>query len=91
MSTATEKEMKELRAELAALKEDLANIGETVGRIAGTATDEGRQRIRSAAQSSKQQARDTISSLEHEIEERPMTSVAAAMGIGFILGRLLDR
>jgi len=91
MATATEKELQELKSEFANLKGDLANIGETVARIAESAKEESRHRIRSAADASRQQARDTLSAFEHEVEERPMTSIAAALGVGFVLGRLFDR
>jgi ElaB/YqjD/DUF883 family membrane-anchored ribosome-binding protein len=29
--------------------------------------------------------------VQHEIEERPLTSMAVAFGAGFLLGKLLDR
>ena len=91
MATATEKELQQLKAEFASLKEELANIGDTVGRIASSATESGQERVRSAAKKTQRQAQDRWQALESEIEERPMTSVAAALGIGFLLGRLLDR
>jgi ElaB/YqjD/DUF883 family membrane-anchored ribosome-binding protein len=91
MATSTDKELQQLKAEFSTLKDELASIGETVGRIASSATEEGQQRVRSAADRTRQQARQSWSAFEHEVEERPMTSIAAALGIGFILGRLLDR
>ncbi|NBD96264.1 MAG: DUF883 family protein [Gammaproteobacteria bacterium] len=91
MATATDKEVQELRNEIAALKEELSNIGNTVSNIARSATDEGRERVRAAAEHSREQARQTWGAFEREVEERPMTSIAAALGIGFILGKLLDR
>lgn len=91
MASATEKELQELKAEFASLKEELANIGDTVGRIAQTAKDDGQEQVRSAVKRSRQEARETWGALEREVEERPMTSIAAALGIGFVLGKLLDR
>jgi len=91
MATATDKEVQELRDEIAALREELSNIGNTVSNIAHSATDEGRERVRAAAEHSREQARQTWGAFEREVEERPMTSIAAALGIGFILGKLLDR
>lgn len=29
--------------------------------------------------------------VEHQIEEHPMTSVGVTMGVGFIIGMLVDR
>jgi len=91
MSTATEKELEQLKAEFAAVRDELANIGKTVGRLSSSASEDGQQRLRSAAGKTRQHAQDGWSALENEVEERPMTSIAAALGIGFILGRLLDR
>ncbi len=91
MATATEKELQELKKEFAALQGELSEIGKTVSQLARTATDEGRDRIRAAADQGREQARQTWSAFEKEVEERPMTSLAAALGIGFILGKLLDR
>jgi len=91
MSTATDKELQQLREEFSNLKGELAAIGETVGRIASSATEEGQNRVKSAAGRTRQQAQAGWGAFEQEVEERPMTSIAAALGIGFILGRLLDR
>lgn len=91
MATNAEKELQELKQEFATLREELAGIGKTVSNLAHSAADEGRDRVRSAAERSRQQARETWGAFEHEIEERPMTSIAVALGIGFILGKLLDR
>lgn len=91
MATNAEKELQELKKEFAALKKELSGIGKTVSQLSHSAADEGRERLRDVADHSRQQARQKWDAFEHEIEERPMTSVAVALGIGFILGRLLDR
>jgi ElaB/YqjD/DUF883 family membrane-anchored ribosome-binding protein len=91
MATVTDKEVQELKDEIAALKKELSNIGDTVSNIARSAADEGKDRVRAAAEHSREQARQTWGAFEREVEERPMTSIAAALGIGFILGKLLDR
>jgi len=91
MAASTEKELQELRDEFKQLKEELSGIGKTVRQLAHSATDEGRERLRSAADQTRQQARETWGAFEHEIEQRPMTSIAVALGIGFILGKLFDR
>lgn len=91
MATATEKELDELKKEFATLKGELSEIGGIVSRIAESATDEGRERIQAAADRTRDTAREKWGSFEKEVEERPMTSLAMALGIGFILGKLLDR
>lgn len=91
MSTATEKDLKELRSEYASLKSDLAEMSKTIGDLASDGIDEGSKRVRSAARHSRDRARETLGAFENEIEERPITSLAVALGAGFVLGKLLSR
>lgn len=91
MTTATEKDLKELRNEYASLKSDLAKMSDTISKLAHDGMDEGRDRLRGAARQSRKQARETLSAVEHEIEERPVTTMAIALGVGFVLGKLLSR
>lgn len=90
-TTTSEKELEELKKELTNLRKDMSEIGKTVSKFARSATEEGRERVRSAADQSREQARETWGAFEKEVSDRPMTSLAAAMGIGFILGKLLSR
>lgn len=91
MSTATEKDLKELRNEYASLKSDLAEMKETISKLASDGIIEGRERVRDTARQSRDRARETLGAFENEIEERPITSLAVALGAGFILGKLLSR
>lgn len=91
MATATDKELKELKEEFSALKSELSKISKTVSHLAKSATDEGRSRIRATADQSREQVRETWGAFEKEVEERPMTSIALALGVGFILGKVLGR
>ena len=45
MATTTDKELQELKDEFATLKSELSEIGDTVSRLARSATDEGRADI----------------------------------------------
>ena len=91
MATNTDTELQELRKELDGLKSDMADIAETIGKIARSSAEHGRERIRGAADYSRQQAKEALGTVEKEIEERPLTSLAVALGMGFILGKLIDR
>jgi ElaB/YqjD/DUF883 family membrane-anchored ribosome-binding protein len=91
MSTTTEKDLKELRSEYASLKSDLAEMSKTIANLANDGIDEGSKRVRSVARHSRDRARETLGAVENEIEERPITSVAVALGAGFVLGKLLSR
>lgn len=91
MATATDKELQELKDEFSALKSELSEMGKTLSHLARSATDEGRNRIRAAADHSREQARESWGAFEKEVEDRPMTSIAIALGIGIVIGKLLDR
>jgi len=102
MTTASDKELKELREEFTSLKSDVSEIGKSLSKLAQDsasegrdkirdAAEEGRERLSAAARRSGQQVRRGWDTFEGEIEDRPMTSLAVALGLGFILGRLLDR
>lgn len=91
MATAMDKELKELKDEFSALKGEFSDMSKTVSRLAQSATDEGRDRVRAAADQSREYARESWGAFEKEVEARPMTSIAAALGLGIILGKLLSR
>lgn len=91
MTTAIEKDLNELRKEYASLRSDLAEMSETISNLASDGISEGRKRVRSAARHSRDRARETFDAFENEIEERPITSLAIALGAGFVLGKLLSR
>lgn len=84
-------EIQELKAELASLKSDMADIGDTLAKLARSTANEGRERVKEAASYSRDQAKQTLGAFEKEVEERPMMSLAVALGIGFVLGKLIDR
>jgi ElaB/YqjD/DUF883 family membrane-anchored ribosome-binding protein len=91
MATNPQVELEELKQEFARLRADMSELTETLKRLARSTAEEGRERLRSTAEQSREHARQRWDSIEREIEQRPMTSVAIALGIGFILGKLLDR
>lgn len=91
MATNSEKDIQELRDEMSKLRSDFTEISKTLRRISGERVEKGREKLRESAEWSRKRARDSLGDFEHEIEERPLTSIATAFGVGFILGKLLDR
>lgn len=91
MATATEKDLEELKSQYASLKSDLAEMSKAVSTLTRDGVAEGRKRVRGAADQGREQARETWGVVEHEIEERPITSLAVALGVGFVLGKLMAR
>lgn len=90
MSTATDKDIEDLKSQIADLRDDLSGVADALKKLSGNAAGESAERVRRAAERTRDKAKDTLGSLEHEIEDRPFTSVATAFGIGFLLGKLLD-
>lgn len=80
------------------LKEDLASLRSDVRQLADSLKSTSASHLRSGADSARAsadrfrgQAREAARSAESEIEAHPLTSVFTAFGIGFVLGKLLDR
>jgi ElaB/YqjD/DUF883 family membrane-anchored ribosome-binding protein len=85
----------DLQAQISRLKEDLAGLAAT---IADLGTEKVRGAKRSAAKtydSARQTGEDTISELHEQLaasaRERPLTTIAAAAGIGFLAALLARR
>lgn len=81
----------ELKAELASLREDISNITETLRRLSGEQVKSGRERTRQAAKHTRERVNQAVGTVEGEIQQYPLTSLATAFGVGFIVGKLLDR
>lgn len=91
MATNVNKDLDELRDEVSKLRSDITDIADTLTKLAGDAVTDGQNRFRQSSARTREKAREVWGGLEHELEERPLTSVAVAFGLGFVLGKLLDR
>ena len=85
------KEFDELKADLAELREDVASLVEAIRDMAGERARVAHSRVNEVGRRARARASLARDKLEHEIEERPLTSVITTFGIGFVLGMLLDR
>ncbi len=70
----------ELRAQIVQLKNDLAELSDTVKREAKHKIEDVQDR-----------AAETLEDLEAHIRRKPIQSAAIAAGIGFLLGAILSR
>jgi ElaB/YqjD/DUF883 family membrane-anchored ribosome-binding protein len=89
------KELNQLKSDIADLREDMASL---VKALKDAGIDQGRQaydrayeRARRAGESVRERADEAYGAFGKEVEERPLTSVLAAFGTGFVVGMLLDR
>jgi ElaB/YqjD/DUF883 family membrane-anchored ribosome-binding protein len=97
-----DKEFDALRADMEALRKDLAAL---LGAVGDAASDElksrgGRARaaatraraaLGEAAEEAERRGTESLASLEQRIEERPLASVLIAFGVGLLVGKLLER
>ena len=97
-----QKELEKLKTDIAKLKTDLSAVGEGVKKMGTEAVGATQAKVKSAAQDAldefqnklnemKSQGQKAVHDLEQEIKEKPLTSLAVAFGIGFLLSKLLDR
>ncbi len=88
-------ELEQLKSDVATLREDMATLIDTL-KQAGT--EEGREvydrvqtRARQAGANVRRSTSEAYGVVGREVEERPLTSILAAFGTGFVVGMLLDR
>jgi ElaB/YqjD/DUF883 family membrane-anchored ribosome-binding protein len=86
-----EAEMAAIRSDLAALREDIAAVARTAAAAAQQQKDRAVEALEGKADDLMEKGEEMIAGLGREVEARPLMSVAAAFGIGFMLGKLLDR
>ncbi|EKF41973.1 DUF883 family protein [Nitratireductor indicus] len=88
-STDLEKDIGQLRADMAQLVEHLKKMGEQSGSAARKAANEGVEQLRVQGEAAMRSVRDGAEDLEHQlastVRERPITSLALALGAGFLI------
>lgn len=77
-------DMHALRADLKALKDDFKHL-------ASTAVDEGKTRATAAKDTAALQLDKSVEATRHAVEERPLTSLLIAAGIGALVGIVVAR
>lgn len=89
----------ELEAQVAQLQDDLKSIGETLRKLTGEKAGEVRdiaesefrhlkRRGRHMVEEAQDQAGEYEQQLKDTIREKPLTAVATALGVGFVLALL---
>jgi ElaB/YqjD/DUF883 family membrane-anchored ribosome-binding protein len=91
-----------LEAEFDTLKDDLVKLRDDIANLSGSLKDATsdtlrervgaiRGRIDEITSDARAQSRRAVDELADQIEERPLSSVLIAFGVGVLLGRLFDR
>lgn len=97
-----EKDLEQLKKDIAQLRADLSTIGEGVRKISTEAVGATQARVKSVAQEAldefqnkvneaKSHGKKAMHDLEREIKDNPLISLAVAFGVGFVLSKFLDR
>lgn len=80
-----------LKAEIATLQSDLGSVVDTLTKLSARVSGDNFDKARQMGATAKQRVADVSMSAERAIVERPFTSTAVAFGVGFLVGKLLDR
>lgn len=98
----TGSDMQALQAQIEQLKEDIASIAATLGNIGTATVQNATQTARKTYASAYAQGEDALDELKNKaqdaeaqlteaVRERPLTALATALGIGYVLAKLSRR
>lgn len=96
-----EQELDSLKADIASLRTDVADLATA---IRGASSDKSsdiksnfqdniratREQVRRRLMEARERSRKAVDSMEETIGEHPIGSVAAAVGVGFLIAKLMD-
>ncbi|GIL39763.1 DUF883 family protein [Roseiterribacter gracilis] len=95
MSQQAKSEFDTVRDDLTKLSDDIANLAASLKEGATDAAREqlaaARDRFERLTDEARTRGEEHLENLAATIEERPLTSVLIAFGVGIVLGRLFDR
>lgn len=90
-----EADIRQLRADMAKLTEQLATTGEHSYSTARRAAKEGVEQLRAQGEAAMETLRDNARDVEEQVlatvREKPITSLAVAAGIGYLMALLSRR
>ena len=85
----------DLYEDLHAVKEDLRTLKEDFKHLASDAVDKSKSSAKAAATAAKDTATEQfdrgVNATRHAVEERPLTSLLIAAGVGALVGAALTR
>ena len=100
--TSMEKEMEALRADLAQVRSDLAGVVKSLKEAGKRKAAGARDSVSHLAETLggemagtydrvRERGRKSVDAVEHTIGEKPVLSLAIALGLGVLVGKLLDK
>jgi ElaB/YqjD/DUF883 family membrane-anchored ribosome-binding protein len=88
MADATAEDLKTLRAEMANLRADLGRISDTLKDVVKHGREEAVGKATEAAEKLHAEIGKRTQRLTEEIEQKPLTAVFTAFGLGVLLGMI---
>lgn len=97
-----EDEMAKIRADLSQLRDDVSQLTRALGNSISDVARNQKARVRSMVGDARagaesliddleERGRAGVAAVEHQIEERPLTSILVAFGVGVLIAKLMDR
>lgn len=80
----TDQDLQGLKVDFSDLRKDVGDLSRDVKDLIANKSKQGYERVKDATARSVRQ-------VENEIEEHPFASVGVALGVGFLVGVLIDR
>ncbi|KXF76199.1 hypothetical protein ATN84_14970 [Paramesorhizobium deserti] len=85
----------DLQAQIAQLKEDIAGLTAAIGNLGSEKMHKAKRRAAETYESAYHSGEDAVTELRDQLSqtarERPLTTIAAAAGVGFLLALLARR
>jgi ElaB/YqjD/DUF883 family membrane-anchored ribosome-binding protein len=89
------KEIENLKEDLTAVRDDISRLTQSVSGDARNGLDHATAALSSAAAQSygvlRDKERDAMKTLSRQVQDNPIQSVLAAVGIGVVIGSLIRR
>jgi ElaB/YqjD/DUF883 family membrane-anchored ribosome-binding protein len=97
-----QKDLETVKEDMAKLRSDIGELTQRLLEMGKSEVSSARNRVRSQARNLEREVRETLNetgergwrtveSVEQLLAERPLVSVLGAFGLGFIVGKLLER
>jgi len=84
-----------VREDVTKLRADLSQLAKALLEIGKSETDSAKDKVvdelMAGLRSARVRGNDTVESVEHRIQEKPLMSLLVAFFVGLLLGKLFDR
>ena len=90
-SNSASENIDQIKKDFDALRSDVLKLTESIKDTTGKKVQAGAEQAKDSASQVRQSADEAVGKLGKEIENKPFSSVLAALGIGYLIGLLLHR